>query len=341
MLFKEFAGVDAFPICLDTTRPRRDRRRRQGDRARLRRHQPRGHLGAALLRDRGPAQGRARHPGVPRRPARHRGRGAGGAAERADADRPADRRHPGRDRRAWAPPGSRWPRSCWRPARATSSAATRAGAVHVERGRLPGRHDAARSSARWPSAPTPSGAAGGAGRGARGRRPVHRPVGGRGCSRRRRWPAMNPDPIVFAMANPTPEVIARGGRCRTRGSSPPAARTTPTRSTTCSASRASSAARSTSARPQITEAMKTAAARAIADIVVDDELREDYIIPSVFNREVVGRGGGGGGRGGARERHRRGRGRDRVRRDRGIRDDPEPMRCLARALVGFGLRRLR
>ena len=33
--------------------------------------------------------------------------------------------------------------------------------------------------------------------------------------------------------------------------------------------------------------MKTAAARAIADIVADDELREDYIIPSVFNREVA------------------------------------------------------
>jgi malate dehydrogenase (oxaloacetate-decarboxylating) len=34
--------------------------------------------------------------------------------------------------------------------------------------------------------------------------------------------------------------------------------------------------------------MKTVAARAIADIVSADELREDYIIPSVFNREVVG-----------------------------------------------------
>ena len=38
---------------------------------------------------------------------------------------------------------------------------------------------------------------------------------------------------------------------------------------------------------QITEEMKIAAARAIADIVADDELREDYIIPSVFNREVA------------------------------------------------------
>ena len=39
---------------------------------------------------------------------------------------------------------------------------------------------------------------------------------------------------------------------------------------------------------QITEPMKMAAARAIASIVAEDELRDDYIIPSVFNREVVG-----------------------------------------------------
>ena len=39
--------------------------------------------------------------------------------------------------------------------------------------------------------------------------------------------------------------------------------------------------------PAITEEMKMAAARAIAAIVDDSELREDYIIPSVFNREVA------------------------------------------------------
>jgi malate dehydrogenase (oxaloacetate-decarboxylating) len=37
----------------------------------------------------------------------------------------------------------------------------------------------------------------------------------------------------------------------------------------------------------ITEEMKMAAARGIAEIVGDDELREDYIIPSVFNRSVA------------------------------------------------------
>ena len=67
--------------------PRRDRAHRQADRAGVRRHQPRGHLRAALLRDRGAAEAGARHPRVPRRPARHRRRRDGGAAERRQADR--------------------------------------------------------------------------------------------------------------------------------------------------------------------------------------------------------------------------------------------------------------
>jgi len=39
--------------------------------------------------------------------------------------------------------------------------------------------------------------------------------------------------------------------------------------------------------PAITEEMKMAAAHAIAAIVPENELREDYIIPSVFNRDVA------------------------------------------------------
>ena len=39
--------------------------------------------------------------------------------------------------------------------------------------------------------------------------------------------------------------------------------------------------------PAITEEMKMAAAHAIAEIVEERELREDYIIPSVFNRDVA------------------------------------------------------
>jgi malate dehydrogenase (oxaloacetate-decarboxylating) len=38
---------------------------------------------------------------------------------------------------------------------------------------------------------------------------------------------------------------------------------------------------------EITEEMKMAAARGIAAIVAESELREEYIIPSVFNRDVA------------------------------------------------------
>ena len=104
MLFKEFAGVDAFPICLDTKDPDEivDTVMRIAP----------GFGGVnledisapALLRDRGPPQAPARHPGLPRRPARHRGRRPRRAAQRvhahrARARRPARARHrPGRRR---------------------------------------------------------------------------------------------------------------------------------------------------------------------------------------------------------------------------------------------------
>ena len=39
--------------------------------------------------------------------------------------------------------------------------------------------------------------------------------------------------------------------------------------------------------PRITEEMKLAAAKGIAMAVTEEDLSEDYIIPSVFNREVA------------------------------------------------------
>ena len=39
--------------------------------------------------------------------------------------------------------------------------------------------------------------------------------------------------------------------------------------------------------PQITEEMKEAAARAIADVIKEEELRADYVLPDVFNKRVV------------------------------------------------------
>ena len=98
---------------------------------------------------------------------------------------------------------------------------------------------------------------------------------------------MAKDAIVFAMANPTPEVQPEDGleRRRDHGHRPLA--TTRTRSTTCWPSRASSAARSTCARAGIDEAMKLAAARAIAGVIPESDLGPEYIVPSVFNRAVA------------------------------------------------------
>jgi malate dehydrogenase (oxaloacetate-decarboxylating) len=39
--------------------------------------------------------------------------------------------------------------------------------------------------------------------------------------------------------------------------------------------------------PRITEEMKLAAAQGIAAVVTEEDLNEDYIIPSVFNRDVA------------------------------------------------------
>jgi malate dehydrogenase (oxaloacetate-decarboxylating) len=38
--------------------------------------------------------------------------------------------------------------------------------------------------------------------------------------------------------------------------------------------------------PKITEEMKVAAAHGIASVVSDDHLNEEYIVPSVFNKDV-------------------------------------------------------
>ncbi len=97
---------------------------------------------------------------------------------------------------------------------------------------------------------------------------------------------MNADPIVFAMANPTPEVSPEEAAPYTRimatgRSDYP----NQINNVLCfpGVFRGALDVRA----PQITEEMKMAAAQAIASIVAEDELREDYIIPSVFNRDVA------------------------------------------------------
>jgi malate dehydrogenase (oxaloacetate-decarboxylating) len=98
--------------------------------------------------------------------------------------------------------------------------------------------------------------------------------------------SMNPEPIVFAMANPNPEVrpeeAAPYARIIATGRSD---YPNQINNVLCFPGifRGALDTRATG----ITEGMKMAAARAIAGIVSEDELRDDYIIPSVFNRDVV------------------------------------------------------
>ncbi len=97
---------------------------------------------------------------------------------------------------------------------------------------------------------------------------------------------MNDDAMVFAMANPNPEVVPEEAapyvRIMATGRSD---YPNQINNVLCFPGIFRGAL---DVRAQaITEEMKMAAARAIAAIVPEEELREDYIIPSVFNRDVA------------------------------------------------------
>jgi malate dehydrogenase (oxaloacetate-decarboxylating) len=96
---------------------------------------------------------------------------------------------------------------------------------------------------------------------------------------------MNPDPFVFAMANPTPEVnpeeAARYVRVMATGRSD-----YPNQINNVLAFPGIFRGALDVRAHRITEEMKIAAAQGIAGVVTDDELSEDYIIPSVFNGYV-------------------------------------------------------
>ena len=275
MLFKAFAGVDAFPSA-STRRTRRNRRI-------VRAIAP--VFGGINLEDiaaprcfeieerlRGP-----RHSGLPRRPARHGDGRARRAPECAQGRGQEARRRAGscsggaaqrdRHREAADAGGRRHIVACDRAGalyrgRTEHMNPVKSGSRSTRTRRLRGR------------SPTPC----------VGRRRFHRSVAARyrHCRTSRR---MARDPIVFAMANPTPEVMPEEAGSSSRSSRPDGP-TTRTRSTT-SASRGSSGGALECApggqrgdedrrRPGASPASSSAS-----------ELPEDYIIPSVFDRRVV------------------------------------------------------
>jgi malate dehydrogenase (oxaloacetate-decarboxylating) len=97
---------------------------------------------------------------------------------------------------------------------------------------------------------------------------------------------MNRDAMVFAMANPNPEVTPEEAAPYTRimatGRSD-----YPNQINNVLAFPGIFRGALDVRAHQITEEMKLTAARAIADIIPEAELREEYIVPSVFNRDVA------------------------------------------------------
>jgi len=96
---------------------------------------------------------------------------------------------------------------------------------------------------------------------------------------------MNTDPFVFAMANPNPEVKPEDAapfvRVMATGRSD-----YPNQINNVLAFPGIFRGVFDVRSPRITEEMKMAAAHGIASVVSDDELNENYIIPSVFNDDV-------------------------------------------------------
>jgi malate dehydrogenase (oxaloacetate-decarboxylating) len=97
---------------------------------------------------------------------------------------------------------------------------------------------------------------------------------------------MAPDAMVFAMANPTPEVTPEEAAPYVRVVATGRSDYPNQINNVLCFPGLFRGALDVRAR-QITEPMKMAAAEAIAGIVADHQLREDYIIPSVFDREVA------------------------------------------------------
>ena len=97
---------------------------------------------------------------------------------------------------------------------------------------------------------------------------------------------MADDAIVFAMANPTPEVMPEEAepyvRIMATGRSD-----YPNQINNVLCFPGIFRGALDAGAPRITEEMKLAAAQGIAEVVNDEDLSEDYIIPSVFDRDVA------------------------------------------------------
>jgi malate dehydrogenase (oxaloacetate-decarboxylating) len=111
-------------------------------------------------------------------------------------------------------------------------------------------------------------------------------VSGPGLIEAKALEKMNEDALVFAMANPTPEVMPEEAepfvRIMATGRSD-----YPNQINNVLCFPGVFRGALDAGSPAITEPMKLAAAKGIAEVVGEDDLSEDYVIPSVFNRDVA------------------------------------------------------
>jgi malate dehydrogenase (oxaloacetate-decarboxylating) len=97
---------------------------------------------------------------------------------------------------------------------------------------------------------------------------------------------MNRDPIVFAMSNPVPEIMPEEAE-GVAGVMGTGRSDYPNQINNVLAFPGIFRGALDARAPEINEAMKRAAAHAIAGTISDEELSPDYVIPSVFNRRVA------------------------------------------------------
>ena len=99
--------------------------------------------------------------------------------------------------------------------------------------------------------------------------------------------SMGKDPIVFALANPVPETTYEEAKAAGAAVAGTGRSDAPNQvNNVCvfpGIFRGALAVRASA----ITEEMKVAAVKAIADLISEDELKEDYVVPGAFDRRIV------------------------------------------------------
>lgn len=108
-----------------------------------------------------------------------------------------------------------------------------------------------------------------------------------GCVTEEMVRSMNPDPILFPMANPVPEIMPELAKKAGAAIVGTGRSDFPNQINNVLAFPGIFRGALDVRASDINDEMKIAAAKAIADLIPESELREDYIIPGAFNKKVA------------------------------------------------------